>query len=304
MRGRLSSTVIRCSDVCNQCTNAKWGFVMKLLRGKLRYIYIFCILFSPAVIADEPERFVHFSYLGENHYGLITKDNIRVIEGDIFSHYTVTEKKLSLSEVELLPATYPSKIIAIGLNYRSHFSSSKGRAPRLFSKLPSSITTHNKPVWLFPDSTNLHFEGELVVVIGKKGSNIPPQQVDDYIFALTVGNDITDRTWQGTDLQWIRAKGADSFSPLAPWMLRGVDYSDLLIETRLNGKTVQSESTKNLLFTVEEIVSYASQYFTLLPGDLIFTGTPGSTQAMKSGDIVEVEINQLGVLRNKIVAKK
>jgi len=276
---------------------------MVLISEKILFAFaLIALTFSSTSIASE--KYVHLEYQGQAYYGLLKEGALRLIEGDLFGKHSVTSKTLELNNVTLLPATNPSKIIAVGLNYKSHNNSTKGAHPRLFSKLTSSLTAHNTPIWIFPDSTNLHYEGELVVVIGKIASNITAKQASEFIFGVTVGNDVTDRSWQASDLQWLRGKGADSFSPIAPWVVTGLDYNNLLVETRLNGKTVQSERTRNLLFNVDEIVSYASRYFTLLPGDLIFTGTPGRTSAMRAGDVVEVEIESVGKLTNIITRRK
>lgn len=271
---------------------------------KLLLIPCLALLTSSVFAAtDSVTRYVRFTYQETEMFGILNDKMITVLEGDIFTNPTVTQEKISLESVQLLPATKASKVIAVGLNFASHNGSTRGAYPRLFSKLPSSLTTDNQPIWLFPDSTNLHFEGELVVVIGKKAHRISPEQASDYIFGVTVGNDITDRTWQAQDLQWMRAKGADSFAPVGPWIVQGVDYSDLLIETRVNDKVMQSESTKNLLFSPAEIVSYASQHATLYPGDMIFTGTPGRTAPLSNGDVVDISIENVGSIRN-VVTKK
>lgn len=244
--------------------------------------------------------YVHFEYQDETAYGILKGDTIQVLDGHLFENPALTSTTIPLQDITLLPATIPSKIIAVGLNYHSHHGSSRGNNPRLFSKLTSALTTHEAPIWMFPDANNLHYEGELVVIIGKTAKNISPKDAPAYIFGVTAGNDVTERNWQSYDLQWLRGKGADSFAPVAPWLATGLNYNDLLVQTRVNGKTVQAESTKNLLFSVDEIVSYASQYFTLYPGDMIFTGTPGRTSAMDTGDIVEVEIEGVGILRNTV----
>ncbi len=122
----------------------------------------------------------------------------------------------------------------------------------------------------------------------------------DYIFGVTAGNDVSERDWQRADLQWVRAKASDTFAPLGPAITRGLDYDELLVQTRLNGKLRQSGSSSDLIFDPETIVSYVSRYVTLLPGDVIFTGTPGTTSAMKPGDSVEVEVEGVGVLRNQV----
>ncbi len=143
----------------------------------------------------------------------------------------------------------------------------------------------------------------MVLVVGKKAVNVPREGASEYIFGVTAGNDISERDWQRDDLQWFRAKASDTFGPVGPVLVRGLDYNDLLLETRVNGELRQSERTRDLLFNVETIVSYVSRYVTLLPGDIIFTGTPGSTQAMEPGDWVEVELEGVGILRNPIREK-
>jgi 2-keto-4-pentenoate hydratase/2-oxohepta-3-ene-1,7-dioic acid hydratase in catechol pathway len=141
----------------------------------------------------------------------------------------------------------------------------------------------------------------MVVVIGKRASKISKEEASRYVFGVTAGNDVSERNWQKTDLQWFRAKASDTFGPLGPAIVRGLDYNDLLLQTRLNGEVVQSQRTRDLIFDVAAIVSYVSHYVTLLPGDVIYTGTPGTTRAMKPGDVVEVELEGVGVLRNRVV---
>ena len=152
-----------------------------------------------------------------------------------------------------------------------------------------------------PDAENVHYEGELVVVIGRRAKDISPREAPNHIFGVTAGNDVSERGWQRADLQWFRAKGSDTFGPCGPVIVSGLDYSDLLLETRLNGEPRQSERSKDLLYDVDEIVSYVSRYVTLLPGDVIFTGTPGTTGPMQHGDVVEVEVEGVGILRNTVV---
>jgi 2-keto-4-pentenoate hydratase/2-oxohepta-3-ene-1,7-dioic acid hydratase in catechol pathway len=125
-----------------------------------------------------------------------------------------------------------------------------------------------------------------------------------YVFGVTVGNDVSERDWQKQDLQWFRAKASDTFAPLGPAIVTGVNYDDLLLQTRLNGEVVQSQRTKDLIFDVANVVSYLSRYITLEPGDVIYTGTPGTTRSFKAGDVIEVEIENVGLLRNRAVAGK
>jgi 2-keto-4-pentenoate hydratase/2-oxohepta-3-ene-1,7-dioic acid hydratase in catechol pathway len=153
------------------------------------------------------------------------------------------------------------------------------------------------------DAQNVHYEGELVVVIGKLAKDVTVADAPSYVFGVTAGNDVSERGWQQADLQWFRAKAADTFGPLGPAIVTGLNYNDLLLKTRLNGAEVQSQRTSDLIFDVANIVSYLSRYITLMPGDVIYTGTPGTTRAMKAGDVVEVEIEGVGILRNPVVQK-
>lgn len=172
--------------------------------------------------------------------------------------------------------------------------------PGLFAKLPTSIIATGEDIVLPPDAKNTHYEGELVVVIGRRASRVSPGEAKSYVFGVTTGNDVSERDWQRDDLQWFRAKASDTFGPLGPAIVTGLNYDDLLLQTRLNGEVVQSERTKDLIFNVANIVSYVSQYVTLEPGDVIYTGTPQSTKPIKDGDVVEVEIEGVGVLRNRV----
>ena len=141
-------------------------------------------------------------------------------------------------------------------------------------------------------------------MIGKRAKNVSVAAAPQHVFGVTAGNDVSERDWQKNDLQWFRAKAADTFGPLGPVIVKGLNYGDLLLQTRVNGEVLQSQRTKDLLFDVPTLVSYISKYVTLEPGDLIYTGTPGSTKAMKPGDVVEIEIEGVGVLRNRVEQTK
>ncbi len=248
-------------------------------------------------------KYVRYSHAGTTSYGILDGETIRVLDGDLFSSPRPSGRTLRLSDVELLAPVAPSKVIAVGLNYQSHLGNREPAAyPGLFAKYPSSIVGHEADIIIPSDSKNLHYEGELVIVIGKEARNVSVAAAPEYILGVTAGNDVSERDWQRDDLQWLRAKGSDTFGPVGPVIARGLNYNDLLVQTRLNDNVRQSESTADLIFSVDEIVSYVSRYFTLLPGDLIFTGTPGSTAAMKPGDVVEIEVQGVGVLRNTLVA--
>jgi 2-keto-4-pentenoate hydratase/2-oxohepta-3-ene-1,7-dioic acid hydratase in catechol pathway len=202
----------------------------------------------------------------------------------------------------LLAPVEPSKVIAVGRNFRSHLGDRPAPEwPGLFAKYPTSIIGPGDSIVLPPDANNAHYEGELVLVIGRRAKDVPRERALEYVFGVTAGNDISERDWQAGDLQWFRAKATDTFAPIGPVIARGLDPDNLLIQTRVNGEVRQSERSADLLFDVSEIISYVSRYVTLVPGDVIFTGTPQTTRALSPGDVVEIEIEGVGVLRNPVV---
>ncbi len=254
---------------------------------------------SPNQIA----RFVRYSHQGVVSYGELQGDTIHELEGDLFLSPVATGRSVPLSDVRLLAPCQPSKVIAVGLNYRSHLGErSEPHVPGLFAKFPTSIIACDDEIVIPADADTVHYEGELVIVIGRETKNVSESEASDHIFGVTAGNDVSERVWQRGDLQWVRAKGSDTFGPLGPAIATGLDHNDLLVQSRLNGEVRQSESSKDLIFSIETIVSYASRYITFFPGDVIFTGTPGTTDAMVPGDVIEVEVEGVGVLRNRVVA--
>ena len=260
----------------------------------------------PSVItAQEKTTYVRYE-LGTNvSYGVLEGETIHELRGDIFDSIERTGETVALSAVRVLAPTAPKKVIAIGFNYGSHLGEADPAAePGVFTKYPTSVIPHEDEITYYADATNLHYEGEMVLIIGRTAKNVPPEEANDYIFAVAPGNDVSEREWQSGDLQWFRAKGADTFGPVGPVMVAGVDYNNILLETRLNGEVVQSQRTQDLIFDTASIVSYVSRYVTLEAGDMIFTGTPGTTSAMKPGDVVEVELENVGVLRNTVGPKQ
>ena len=256
-----------------------------------------------ALTAQELTTYVRFDYQNQIAYGILEDESIHELAGDPFAAPRRTGRTIRLSDARLLAPCEPSKVIAVGLNYRSHLGDRPvAPYPGLFAKYPTSIMGPESNIVIPEGSQNLHYEGEVVVVIGKRASNVAVEEAHEYIFGVTAGNDVSERDWQRDDLQWLRAKASDTFGPIGPTILTGANYNDLLLQTRLNGEVRQSESTKDLLFSIDEIVSYVSRYVTLMPGDVIFTGTPGSTAAMRPGDVVEVEVAGVGILRNTVVA--
>jgi 2-keto-4-pentenoate hydratase/2-oxohepta-3-ene-1,7-dioic acid hydratase in catechol pathway len=239
-------------------------------------------------------------------HGIVDGDTVRQLSGDLFASPKESGATHKLSEVKLLhPIAVPTKILALAGNYRSHLGKADPRPnPEPFYKPPSSLQNPEDPIIIPPGAKEVHFECELVIVIGKTARRATVAQAKDCIFGVTCGNDVSERIWQNDpkvkDVQWWRAKGADTFAPVGPVIARGIDYGNLKIMTRLNGKVMQQDSTSSLVHNCEKVVSFVSQAVTLVPGDLIFTGTPGKTSPMKSGDVVEVEIEGIGILRNKV----
>ena len=237
-------------------------------------------------------------------YGIVEGDRIRQIEGDLFGARRPTETTHALADVTLLVPTTPSKVLAVGLNYRSHLRDRPApKVPEIFYKAPSCLIPQGADIVLPKGTNDVHYEGELVIVIGKRAKHVAPGEAMGYVFGVTCGNDVSARDWQKGDLQWWRAKGADTFGPCGPFVVSGLDPDDLKLELRVNGEVKQKESTKDLLHDVAAIISWISQAVTLEPGDLIYTGTPGLTTALKPGDVVEVEIEGIGVLKNGVTAE-
>lgn len=209
----------------------------------------------------------------------------------------------NLRDVEIQIPTQPSKVIALAGNYKDHLGDKPvPKNPEPFFKLPSSLQKHRGPVMQPKDAAPIHYEAELVIVIGKRARKVSEAAAMDYVFGITCGNDISARDWQKGDVQWWRAKGSDTFGPVGPFIVKDIDFGNLEMTLRVNGEVKQKTNTANMIHNISQTVSFISQHVTLEPGDLIFTGTPGKTEPMKIGDQVEVEIQHVGVLRNTIVA--
>ena len=241
-------------------------------------------------------------------YGLVEGDTIRQISGDLFGAWQRTDRTYPLSNVKILAPTQPTQVLAMAGNYKSHLADQqippKFQIPQLFFKSPSCLIANGEDIVIPKGTAEVHYEAELVIVIGKRAKNVVKDKAKDYILGVTCGDDVSARDWQKNDVQWWRAKGSDTFGPVGPYIVSGLNYDDVLVQLRLNGEVKQKQSTKDLIHDVSTIVSFTSQHVTLNPGDLIFTGTPGETSAIKPGDVVEVEIEGIGVLHNKVTAAK
>jgi 2-keto-4-pentenoate hydratase/2-oxohepta-3-ene-1,7-dioic acid hydratase in catechol pathway len=234
------------------------------------------------------------------------------VQGDpLYQPVTPTGVRVPLADARLLAPVIPrSKVVGIGRNYADHAAEMGGEAPAeplMFLKPNTSVVGPGDPVVLPRQSHEVHYEGELAVVIGRICRDVPPEQATDVIFGYTIANDVTARDLQKKDGQWSRAKGFDSFCPLGPWIETDLDPQDfadgVAIQTHLNGDLVQDGSTKDLIFDIPTLVAHITAVMTLLPGDVILTGTPEGVGPMQVGDEVEVSIAGLGSLTNTVVKR-
>jgi 2-keto-4-pentenoate hydratase/2-oxohepta-3-ene-1,7-dioic acid hydratase in catechol pathway len=230
------------------------------------------------------------------------------IQGDpMYQAVVFTGNRVPLEDVRLLAPIIPrSKVIGIGKNYADHaaeMGSEPPAEPLMFLIPNTAVVGPGDPVVMPRQSSNVHYEGELAVVIGRICKDISPEQVKDVVYGYTCANDVTARDLQKSDGQWARAKGFDTFCPLGPWIQTELDTSDLSLVTRLDGEVVQDGTTGDMIHDVATLVSYASQAFTLLPGDVILTGTPAGVGPVETGQRVEVEIEGIGTLSNPFLRR-
>lgn len=258
--------------------------------------------FLPGLRAQsEVRQYVRFRKDNKVAYGELDGKTIHVIEGNVLRSRKRTGDQVAAADAKLLFPIRPPKLFAVGLNYRSHLGDRPPpKNPEIFYKPTTSLQHPDSPIFIPSDAKNLHYEAEFVIVVGKAGSRIDESQAADHILGYTCGNDVSERDWQDGDLQWWRAKGSDTFAPMGPSIAVGLDYSKSEITLRLNGDVKQQQKISDLLFGPEKIVSFISNYVALQAGDSIYTGTPGSTSAMKHGDVCEVEVSGIGVLRNPV----
>ena len=263
----------------------------------------------------ETQKYLRFENAGRAAYGRWSGDTIEELEGSIYSKPTPTGSTFRLEQVRLLVPCEPSKVVAVGLNYASHqtfvtsaeggFTTPGGKPldmtkPVIFAKFPTSLIPDGAPIAFPEGATNVHFEGEMAVVVGKQATRVSEAEAKNHVFGVSICNDLVDREWLLDDLQWFRAKGSDGFGPMGPAIVTGLNYSDLRLRTWINGELRQDSSTSELVYSPDKLLSYISQFITLMPGDVIFTGTPGKTQAVTQGDSIEIEIEGIGRLRNSV----
>ncbi len=246
-------------------------------------------------------------------YGIVNDDRVVEVEGSPFDTYTETDRSHSLDQVKLLTPVEILTFYAAGTNYPEHVTwaaNKLGREPQIPAKADigyravNAIIAHDENIVRPKDATDLHYEGELVAVIGKQAKNLSYDEALDCVLGYTIGNDVSERAWQKEDRTLWRAKNTDTFKPMGPWIATGLDPTNLETIIRLNGQVMSQFNTGTMIFDTATYISEMSKYLTLYPGDVIWMGTEGVTEDMKVGDVCEIEIGGIGTLRNTIVAEE
>ncbi len=250
-------------------------------------------------------KIARFSSGGDPRFGIVDGDEIVMLRGDpMFTGFETTDERVALADVRLLAPVIPrSKVVAVGRNYREHaaeFGNEAPAEPLLFLKPNTSVVGPGDALVRPPQSQQVDFEGELAVVIGSIAKNVSVADAASVVFGYTIANDVTARDLQKSDGQWARAKGFDTFCPLGPVIETEFVIADNTVETRVNGEVRQSAPLTDMVHDVASIIAYASAAFTLLPGDVILTGTPAGVGPLVAGDTVEVTVSGIGTLSNPV----
>jgi 2-keto-4-pentenoate hydratase/2-oxohepta-3-ene-1,7-dioic acid hydratase in catechol pathway len=252
-------------------------------------------------------RFLRFlTPSGESRQGWTLKDFVGLVEGSIYGEFQRKELELPLESVHLQSPLRPEKIICVGRNYADHAREHDAEVPEvplLFLKPPSAVIGPDQPIILPPQSNRVEHEAELAVVISRQGRWISTQEAMDYVFGYTIANDVTARDLQWRDGQWTRGKGFDTFCPLGPWIETEFDPADALITCHVNGEMRQMASTRDMVFSIQKLIAFASSVMTLQPGDILMTGTPAGVGQLTHGDVVEISIEGIGILRNPVTSE-
>lgn len=246
-------------------------------------------------------KFIRFKTDKVEMKGILENNKIRRVVGNIFTDFTVLDEYYDISEIHFLPPVRPSKIICVGRNYAAHameLNNPIPKRPLLFLKPPSAIIGTDEIIKLPNISNRVEFEGELAIVIGKKGSHIKSEDALNYIFGYTCFNDVTARDIQLEEKNFTTAKSFDTFAPFGPCIANNLSVDNINIKTFVNGQIKQNGYTKDMIFNIPDLISFISSVMTLQPGDIIATGTPMGVGALKKGDVVEVVIDEIGTLKN------
>ena len=256
-------------------------------------------------------RWVRYESNGRPVYGIVEGDRVQPVHGGPFGDYVRSGEPVALDSVKLLAPVIPRTFYAAGINYEAHVREAAellGVEPNLPEKpdigyrANNAIIAHGEPIVVPADATErVNYEGELVVIIGKQAKNLSVEDALSCVLGYTVGNDVSERTWQASDRTMWRAKNTDTFKPMGPWIETDADLDSMRTTVRLNGNVVLNFPTNDMVFGVETYISAMSRYLTLYPGDVIWMGTDGASENLKNGDVVEIEITGVGTLSNPVV---
>ena len=259
-------------------------------------------------------KWIRYQYGGRTSYGILEDDMVEEVSGTPFGEHDRTGHRFPLSAVQIRIPLQPLTFYAAGVNYEEHVREAAallGREPDLPQKADigyranNALIAHGEPIVIPKDATErVQYEGELVAVIGKTARRVSEDEALDCVLGYTIGNDVSERTWQAGDRTLWRAKNSDTFKPMGPWIETDIELDDLQTTVRLNGEVVSQFPTNNMIFGVAHYISEMSRYLTLHPGDMVWMGTDGATQNMKPGDTVEVEISGIGTLTNPVVSEE
>jgi 2-keto-4-pentenoate hydratase/2-oxohepta-3-ene-1,7-dioic acid hydratase in catechol pathway len=258
-------------------------------------------------------RWLKFTANGQTSWGIVDGDRVIKVSGDPMGEWQRTPQTFSLMSVKIEVPLIPRTFYCVGLNYLKHLKEAADKRgevpnvpdrPEVGYRAQNALIAHDENVVIPADATErIHYEGELVVVIGKKAKHLGERDAMACVFGYTIGNDVSERTWQKADRGLWRSKNADTFKPMGPWIETSVDLDRMETVVRLNGKESNRFHTNDMIFGIKEFIVEMTKYFTLWPGDVIWMGTDGSSPDLKAGDVVEIEIAGIGTLRNKFVAE-
>jgi 2-keto-4-pentenoate hydratase/2-oxohepta-3-ene-1,7-dioic acid hydratase in catechol pathway len=258
-------------------------------------------------------KWCRFTNEGETSFGLIEGDSVRRADGAPWGPHTVASQRFALKDVKLELPVIPSTFFCVGVNYKDHVERMAARRgtkpsfpprPDIGYRANNALIAHEEDIVKPRDaSEQFQYEGELVAVFGKRCRNVSKEEALDYVFGWTIGNDVSERTWQANDRTLWRAKNCDTFKPMGPWIVTGADIDAMQTTIRLNGRVCETFKTNNMIFDAPTYISEVSKYCTIEPGDVMWMGTDGIPENMKPGDVCEIEISGIGVLRNKVVAE-
>jgi 2-keto-4-pentenoate hydratase/2-oxohepta-3-ene-1,7-dioic acid hydratase in catechol pathway len=259
-------------------------------------------------------RWVRYESDGRVSYGILEDGQVEEVTGSPFDTYTRTGNRRALDSVRLLVPVVPPTFYCAGLNYVDHLrvadpglglsEADIPTAPNIGYRANNALIAHGEPIVIPRDATEkVQYEGELVVVIGKEARGLSEEDAFSCILGYTVGNDVSERTWQASDSTMWRSKNTDTFKPMGPWIETDADPATMRTTVRLNGRTVSEFDTDNMVFGIATYVAAMTRYLTLYPGDVIWMGTDGATENMRAGDVVDIEISGVGVLSNPVVAE-